>query len=80
LGKIYEKCTTDDKLKNCGTKISFDLELGFVNYEGTGLLSHYHEAAYDAYMTGLAYAHVLKFKEFDQGPPAKKGGNFNQGA
>jgi hypothetical protein len=29
------------------------------------LLSHYHEAAYDAYMTGVAFGHVLKIKEID---------------
>lgn len=38
---------------------------GFSNYEGTELLSHYHEAAYDSYMTGVAYGHVLKMKEID---------------
>lgn len=71
LGKIYEKCQIDDRLKNSGMKIMFDLQNGFKNYEGAELLSHYHEAAYDAYMTGYAYAHILKFKEFDQGPPKK---------
>ena len=74
LGKIYEKCLQDERLKTCGVKIGFDLEHGFKNYEGTELLSHYHEAAYDAYMTGFSYAHCLKFKEFDQGPPKKNGG------
>lgn len=29
------------------------------------MLSHYHEAAYDAYMTGVAFGHVLKIKEID---------------
>lgn len=43
----------------------FDLKNGFKNYEGTTLLSHYHEAAYDAYMTGVAFGHVLKIKEID---------------
>lgn len=46
-------------------RIEFDLENGFGNYEGSGLLSHYHEAAYDAYMTGYAFATILKFKEGD---------------
>lgn len=75
LGKLYERCQTDDKLKLSGAKLEFDLENRFVNYEGEGLLSHYHEAAYDAHMTGYSFAHVLKFKEYDQGPPpSKKGG------
>ena len=69
LGKIYEKCLADDRLKNSGASIAFDLEGGFKNYEGTELLSHYHEAAYDAYMTGFAFAHVIKFKETDKGKP-----------
>lgn len=28
-------------------------------------MSHYHEAAYDSYMTGVAFGHVLKMKEID---------------
>lgn len=79
LGKIYEKCLQDERLKTCGVKIEFDLHHGFGNYEGSGLLSHYHEAAYDAYMTGFAYAHCLKFKEFDQGPPKKNNGGASKG-
>ncbi|TNV81953.1 hypothetical protein FGO68_gene6872 [Halteria grandinella] len=71
LGRIYEKCTVDEKLVNCGVKVAFDIEKGFGNYEGSALLSHYHEAAYDAYMTGHAFAHCIKFKEFDQGPSKK---------
>lgn len=27
------------------------------------MLSHYHEAAYDAHMTGVVFAHILKVKE-----------------
>jgi CAF1 family ribonuclease len=65
LGKIYEKCTTDEKLTKGGPKIVFDVKNGFTNYEGSELLSHYHEAAYDAFMTGLSFAVCLKFKEFD---------------
>jgi hypothetical protein len=67
LGKIYEKCTIDERLKKTGIQIIFDE--GFKNYEGSELLSHYHEAAYDAYMTGYAFANVMKFKEFDKGKP-----------
>lgn len=77
LGYIYEKCTTNDRLLTCGMKIAFDLDKGFGNYEGSALLSHYHEAAYDAYMTGFAFAHCLKFKEFDQGPPPYSKKVFN---
>jgi poly(A)-specific ribonuclease len=71
LGKIYEKCTSDERLVNCGMKLAFDLKNGFVNYDGAGLLSHYHEAAYDAYMTAYSFAYCCKFKEFDQGNPRK---------
>ena len=71
MGKIYEKCIADERIRNANIKIAFDLEGGFVNYEGSGLLSHYHEAAYDAYMTGFAFANVMKLKEFDKGRPPK---------
>lgn len=29
------------------------------------MLSHYHEAAYDAHMTGVVFGHILKLKEID---------------
>ena len=29
------------------------------------MLSHYHEAAYDAHMTGVVFGHILKLKEMD---------------
>lgn len=64
LGKVYEKCTNDERIRH-NTKIVFDLKGGFVNYEGTAMLSHYHEAAYDAYMTGFSFINILKFKEHD---------------
>jgi hypothetical protein len=48
LGRIYEKCQNDERLKTCGVKVAFDLDNDFTNYEGTALLSHYHEAGYDA--------------------------------
>jgi poly(A)-specific ribonuclease len=70
LGKVYEKCLNDEKIKAAALKISFDLKNGFTNYEGSELLSHYHEAAYDAFMTGFAFANILKFKEFDKGKQA----------
>lgn len=60
-------------------KFKFDLKNGFSNYEGTELLSHYHEAAYDGYMTGIAFGHVLKMKEIDDSKFAgKKGANQPQ--
>ena len=67
LGKVYEKCLNDERIKNSGMRIAFDLENDFKNYEGSELLSHYHEAAYDAFMTGVCFANILKFKEYDKG-------------
>jgi len=67
LGKVYEKCLNDERIKGSGMKMAFDLRNGFKNYEGSELLSHYHEAAYDAYMTGFSFANIVKFKEFDKG-------------
>ena len=29
------------------------------------MLSHYHEAAYDAHMTGIAFMHIIKHKEIE---------------
>ena len=46
-------------------KFGFDLKNGLTNYNGTELLSHYHEAAYDAHMTGVGFACVIKRKELD---------------
>ena len=40
----------------------FDTVNGCVNYEGTQMLSHYHEAAYDAHMTGVVFAYLLEQK------------------
>ena len=65
LGTMFEKCQRDKKFVNL-LKLNFDLANGFTNYEGTNLLSHYHEAAYDAYMTGYCYAMILKFGEVDE--------------
>lgn len=62
LGKVYEKCTTDAQMKDAVT-IHFDTQKGFTNYRGSALLAHYHEAAYDAYMTGYSFINILKFKE-----------------
>lgn len=65
LGKIYEKCTNDNRLRH-QLRINFDVNGGFGNYESAGLLAHYHEAAYDAYMTGVAFANIMKYKEAEQ--------------
>ena len=43
----------------------FDLKNEFKNYEGTGMLSHYHEAAYDAHMTAVVFVNILKNKEIE---------------
>lgn len=64
LGKIYEKCTTDNAMKGL-INITFDLKNGFINYDKAQLLAHYHEAAYDAYMTGYSFINILKFKEVE---------------
>jgi hypothetical protein len=44
-------------------KVKFDLENMFTNYEGEALLSHHHEAAYDAYMTGFCFVHIIKYMQ-----------------
>lgn len=73
LGTIYDKCVAEEKFKNAGARISYDLENGFTNYNGVGLHSHDHEAAFDAYMTGYAFATILKYKENDKGGHSKGG-------
>lgn len=65
LGQVYEKVTNDDKFKS-NLKWRFDTKNACTNYDGTALLSHYHEAAYDAHMTGVVYMHLLKHKEIEQ--------------
>jgi len=61
---VYEKCTNDDKFKS-NLRWRFDTKNHCSNYEGQALLSHYHEAAYDAHMTGVVFMHVLKHKEME---------------
>ncbi len=39
------------------------------------MLAHYHEAAYDAYMTGYAFVNIIKFKEFEQPKEETKNNN-----
>lgn len=79
LGKVYEKCINDERIKNSGMKIAFDLDKDFKNYDGSELLSHYHEAAYDAFMTGVCFANILKFKEYDKGKTAQHHNNNKNG-
>lgn len=62
LGRIYEKCTTEEQLKSV-LNYAFDSKNKLTNYQGTDLLSHYHEAAYDAYMTGVCYGTIMKYAE-----------------
>lgn len=59
MGKVYEKCDYDKRLKDI-LKFSFDPR--FSNYDGANLSSHYHEAGYDALMTGIIFAKILKYK------------------
>lgn len=72
---MYEKCTSDDKFKS-NLKWRFDTKNSCSNYEGQALLSHYHEAAYDAHMTGVAFMHIIKHKEIELARiMSRKGGN-----
>ena len=77
LGQVYEKCTEDDKFKS-NLRWNFDTKNHCSNYAGQALLSHYHEAAYDAHMTGIIFMHILKHKEIDlarfMSRKGKKGG------
>lgn len=68
LGDLYEKVTNDDKFKK-NLKFNYDVKNGCSNYEGTAALSHYHEAAYDAHMTGVVFGHILKIKQLDDSKP-----------
>lgn len=61
---MYEKCINDDKFKG-NLRWRFDTKNQCSNYEGQALLSHYHEAAYDAHMTAVVFAHILKHKEIE---------------
>jgi len=64
-------------------RINFDIQGGFTNYENSGSLAHYHEAAYDSYMTGYAFANIMKYKEVDIPREERKSGgghgNNNRG-
>ncbi len=71
LGEVYEKCLNDGRMKNL-LRINFDINNGFTNYYNSDLHEHYHEAAYDAYMTGYSFALILKYKEVDRSSEEKK--------
>jgi poly(A)-specific ribonuclease len=63
LGNVFEKCVNDYKIQH-KLRIGFDTSnKHFLNYQGSGLDSHAHEAAYDAYMTGYCFANIIKYKE-----------------
>ena len=65
LGKIYEKCQEDKRLKDI-LNFKYDEKNGFTNYKDSSLQDSYHEAAFDAMMTGYAFAKILKYKEIDE--------------
>lgn len=64
LGNLFEKVTNEEKYVD-NLKFEFDIKNNFTRYAGQELLSHYHEAAYDAHMTGVVFAHVLKLKDME---------------
>lgn len=64
LGTLYDNVTSNEKFKH-NLNFRFDTHNSFTSYDGSTLLQHYHEAAYDAHMTGVVFTHVAKFKELD---------------
>ena len=62
LGVLFDEVTTKP-LYTKNLSFKYDTANGFGKYENTEILSHYHEAAYDAQMTGVVFAHVCKLKE-----------------
>jgi hypothetical protein len=77
LGKVFEKCENDKRLKDI-LGFKYDLDNGFKNYYGSARLEHYHEAAYDAMMTGFCFAKILKYKEIDDAYHQKKKQNASK--
>lgn len=61
LGALFTRCQADKNFQQA-LLVDFDLEKNFVNYHGDNALNHYHEAAYDAHMTGYVFAHLLMAK------------------
>lgn len=62
LGYVFDKCTSDLKTKDL-YEFDFDLKEGFDQYVGSSKDTKYHEAAWDAYMTGFVFPVVIKYKE-----------------
>ena len=63
LGKVYEKCEYDKRLKDI---LQYTFDPRFMNYSDANLSTHYHEAGYDAYMTGIVFSKILKYKQIDE--------------
>ena len=57
LGNVYEKCLKDGVLKNL-TQVKQSKQAQ--KYKETGM-DCYHEAGFDAYMTGFAFIHLVKY-------------------
>ncbi|CAI2363076.1 unnamed protein product [Moneuplotes crassus] len=57
LGHAYRQCLESDLLKG---NLHFEFDTGFERYNDE---TQEHEAAYDAYMTGVLFASAAKFKE-----------------
>ena len=77
---MYEKCSEDSKFSS-NLRCRFDSKHQCTNYEGQNMLSHYHEAAYDAHMTGVVFMHILKHKEIELCRiMSRKGKKTNNGA
>jgi hypothetical protein len=47
-------------------QFEFDRENGFVNYQDASVADCYHEAAFDAMMTGYVFGKILKYMEIDE--------------
>ncbi len=76
--KIFEKCVTDNRLRFL-TSVSFDFSHGFTRYENSGIQSFAHEAAYDAYMTGVCFAYIMRYKELNIEKEKGNGNSANKG-
>jgi len=59
LGGLYLKCTNHKSLKNL---LKFEFADKFTRYAGKGD-EMCHEAGYDAYMTGVVFLILMKYRE-----------------
>ena len=57
LGGLYTKVFSHKSLKNL---LKFEFEVGFEWYKDTSMC---HEAGYDAYMTGVVFTILMKYRE-----------------